>query len=67
MDRISSRQNAVVKRFRALARSRVADDVLLEGAHLVDEALTSGVTLAMAAFSESGAGSALAPLVARAE
>ena len=67
VDRISSRQNATVKRFRALARSPIGDQVLLEGAHLVEEALATGVAIETAAFSESAAGGPLASLVSRAE
>lgn len=66
MDQITSRQNAVVKRFRALARGRADDEyVLLDGAHLVEEALASGVTLETAAFAESAALGRLAALLAR--
>lgn len=46
MEHISSRQNALVKRLRALANDGGADDeVLLDGAHLVAEALASRVEL----------------------
>ncbi len=66
MERITSRQHAVVKRFRALARGREGDGcVLLDGLHLVEEALASGVTIETAAFAESAALGRLAPLLAR--
>ena len=55
MERISSRQNAVVKRFRELARApRGGDDqeVLLDGAHLVQEALDCDVAVEVAAFAD---------------
>jgi TrmH family RNA methyltransferase len=53
MERISSRQNAIVKQFRELAGPRGADGrVLLDGQHLVEEALASGLRLELAAFSE---------------
>ena len=68
MERITSRQNAVVKRFRDLARaSRIAapagrvsrhghdghaGEILLDGAHLVQEALACDVPIDVAAFSE---------------
>ena len=44
MERISSRQNAIVKRFRELARASAATtsgEVLLDGEHLVQEALAT--------------------------
>jgi len=55
MERITSRQNPIVKRFRELSRAgggaRDAE-VLLDGAHLVHEALVAGVTVEMAAFAD---------------
>lgn len=53
MDRISSRQNPLVKRFRDVARA--ADDhdlVLIDGPHLVTEALNAGVRLEVIAFAD---------------
>ncbi len=70
MERISSRQNPTVKRFRALARSRADadnDDVLLEGAHLVEEALRSRLSVDTVAFSETAAAGPLAELLHRVE
>ena len=69
MDRISSRQNAIVKRFRALAQQRDPDEpwVLLDGAHLVEEALASGVPIDVAVFSETMAAGRLGPLRQQAE
>lgn len=60
MERVSSRQNAIVKRFRELARGRDgraaaagrAPEILLDGDHLVQEALSAGVAIDLAAFSE---------------
>jgi RNA methyltransferase, TrmH family len=66
MERISSRQNAVVKRFRDLARTTRgtgssrdhasqgghAAEVLLDGEHLVHEAITCGIAVEIAAISE---------------
>jgi TrmH family RNA methyltransferase len=57
MDRISSRHNAVVKRFRDLARAPRAGageaaEVLLDGEHLLQEALASEVPVEIAAFRE---------------
>jgi TrmH family RNA methyltransferase len=51
MDRITSRQNPVVKEFRDAARG--GDEViLLEGEHLVEEALASGIQLRLVAAAE---------------
>jgi len=55
MERITSRQNPIVKRFRELSRARGGPrdaEVLLDGAHLVHEALVAGVTVEMAAFAD---------------
>ena len=60
MERISSRQNALVKQFRDVAQGDVEDAMLLDGNHLIEEALTSGVTVDVAAFGERLATSALA-------
>jgi TrmH family RNA methyltransferase len=72
MERITSRQNAIVKRFRERARGpdRDAGEVLLDGAHLVQEALSCGVAVDIAAFGDrhlADPGSALALLAARVE
>jgi len=42
MERISSRHNPLVKRFRDLARLGGDRAMLLEGPHLIEEALGSG-------------------------
>jgi TrmH family RNA methyltransferase len=42
---ISSRQNAIVSRYRAAARGELADTLLLDGVHLLDEARAAGVRL----------------------
>jgi TrmH family RNA methyltransferase len=47
---ITSRQNAIVSRFRAAARGESADLVLLDGVHLVGEALGSGIHVREAAI-----------------
>ncbi len=65
MERITSRQNAIVKRFRDLARAfgtSDEDEVLLDGAHLVQEALACHVPIEIAAFSDRQLASARAPL-----
>jgi TrmH family RNA methyltransferase len=51
MESIASRHNAIVKTFRALARGGGHDGrVLLEGEHLVSEALQAGVRIVTAAL-----------------
>jgi len=52
---VTSRHNPLVKRFRDLARSRQLDQrtLLLEGSHLVGEALGAGLRIVCAAFSEA--------------
>ena len=54
MRRISSRSNPFVTRCRDVARGRGPDGViLLDGEHLVEEALASGITLETVAFVDS--------------
>ena len=78
MERVTSRQNAVVKRFRDLARaSRAAapvgraevhgtgghsGEILLDGQHLVQEALACDVPVELAAFSDRQVTNVLSPL-----
>src|SRR5437762_12665512 len=45
MKRITSRQNPLVARYRAIARGDVRDLLLLDGLHLVSEALEVGIRL----------------------
>lgn len=45
MARITSRRNAIVAQFRDVARGAATDLILLDGAHLVAEALASGIHL----------------------
>jgi TrmH family RNA methyltransferase len=65
MERITSRQNAIVKRFRELARTSRggprgthatapghAAEVLLDGEHLLQEALACDIPIEVAAFSD---------------
>ena len=65
MERITSRQNAIVKRFRELARTSRggprgtqataaghAAEVLLDGEHLLQEALACDISIEIAAFSD---------------
>ncbi len=54
MERIASRQNPIVRRFRDLARTgAAAGTMLLDGEHLIDEALGAAVPIEVAAFAES--------------
>jgi TrmH family RNA methyltransferase len=69
MERISSRQNAIVKRFRDLARaSRTvtsaghSSEVLLDGEHLVQEALACDIPVEIAAFSDKQLNNVLSPV-----
>jgi RNA methyltransferase, TrmH family len=66
MERISSRQNPLVKQFRDVARGDVAGAMLLDGEHVIDEALESGVTIDVAAFGERLGQGPLADRVRRA-
>lgn len=49
MLRISSRQNPIVGRFRAAARGTVRESILLDGAHLIADAVAAGVRIDVAA------------------
>ena len=64
VSRISSRQNPVVKRFREAARGERPDLMLLDGEHLLIEAVHSGVAIETAAFSDDAASSELMHLAA---
>ena len=68
MERISSRQNPLVQRVRALAHGGPEDAgeavLLLDGEHLVREALGSGIRVDIAAFLEKALDSGLADLAA---
>jgi RNA methyltransferase, TrmH family len=50
---ITSRQNPLVARFRAAARGDAGDVLLLDGAHLVADALAAGLTIRLAAVTPS--------------
>jgi TrmH family RNA methyltransferase len=53
LENISSRQNPLVRRFRELARASAGSDwMLLDGPHLVEEALAAGATLDVVALSD---------------
>jgi RNA methyltransferase, TrmH family len=68
MRRISSRQNPLVARFRELARGRESGGaILLDGEHLVEEALNAGVHLETVAFAERIAETRAHKLIARVE
>jgi RNA methyltransferase, TrmH family len=66
MDRISSRRNPAVKRFRDLARASDPAAVLLDGEHLLDEALRSSVRLEAVALSQRLPAAQLDAIAARA-
>jgi TrmH family RNA methyltransferase len=65
VERISSRQNPIVKRFRALAHASEHDAILLEGEHLVQEALAAGLPVEIVAVAQ-GAAARFAHLLAHA-
>jgi TrmH family RNA methyltransferase len=66
MERIASRQNPIVKRFRDLARTGpAAGAVVLDGEHLIEDALGAAVPIEVAAFADSLVTDRLAPLAAR--
>ena len=64
MDVISSRQNPLVRRFRDLAQT-AGDTLLLEGPHLIEEALTAAVRIELVAV-ERGASEPISALARRA-
>lgn len=66
MERISSRHNPIVRQFRAVADAP-REAMLLDGAHLLEEALASGMSVEVVALREELAAGALAPLLQRAE
>lgn len=67
MEQISSRQNTLVKRLRALAHDRGAEgEVLLDGVHLIEEALASGVELRLVLVAGDAMDDAPGALAARA-
>ena len=47
---ITSRQNPLVARYRAAARGESADTVLLDGVHLVSDAISAGLRIREAAI-----------------
>ncbi len=68
MRRISSRQNPLVARFRELARTPGSGgEVLLDGEHLVEEALDAGIHLETVAFAERVIDTRADTLIARLE
>jgi len=67
VERITSRQNSVVAQYRAAARGDSGDVLLLDGAHLVNDALTARIPLQhVMVAAESQESSDIQPLVARA-
>lgn len=55
MRRISSRQNSIVARFRAAIHNDDRESVLLDGAHLVGEAMAAGIKIEHALVSSADA------------
>ena len=57
MEQITSRRNSIVAKFRQITRSATptGSTVLLEGPHLIEEALTAGVRIDLAAVSSGTA------------
>jgi RNA methyltransferase, TrmH family len=66
MRRIASRQNPVVARFRAAARGDADGVMLLDGIHLVEEAVAAGVTIREVAIAAAD-GDARSDIVAQLE
>jgi TrmH family RNA methyltransferase len=67
VERITSRQNAVVAQYRAAARGEGRDVLLLDGAHLVSDALTARIPLQhVMVAAESQASADIEPILARA-
>jgi TrmH family RNA methyltransferase len=67
VERISSRQNPLVTRFRDVARGGGDGVVLVDGPHLVREALETGVPIEVVAFSEAGPTSEVGRIIRRVE
>src|SRR4051812_31653694 len=65
MERVSSRQNPVVKHFRAVANGDVEALMLLDGEHLIREALGASIQLEIAAVLEGFPGRELTTQVER--
>lgn len=65
VERISSRQNPLVKRFRELARGS-EEHLLLDGEHLLAEAIACALPIEVAAFSDRAVEARLAGLAAAA-
>ena len=66
MERISSRQNPAVKKFREVRAGDVDGLVLLDGEHLLEEAIRSGLSIDVAAFANRLLDDRLGTLAARA-
>lgn len=66
MERISSRQNALVKRFRDVVQGTEPGAMLLDGEHLVSEAIASGIRIEVVAFADRLHGAPLAGAAERA-
>src|SRR4029453_5067490 len=67
VERITSRQNSIVAQYRAAARGDAADVLLLDGAHLVSDALTAQIPLQhLMVAAEATESADIEPLLARA-
>ena len=53
---ITSRKNALVARYRAVAHGEVDELLLLDGTHLVRDAIAAGVTIEHVAVDEGATG-----------
>jgi TrmH family RNA methyltransferase len=65
MHRITSRQNPLVTRFRDVARGDIADRILLDGEHLLCDAVAAGASVEVAAFGQEAADGRLSALADR--
>src|SRR3982751_5762185 len=53
--KIASRQNSIVGRYRAVAQGEIVGLLLLDGVHLVQDALDAGITIEHAAIDAGAA------------
>src|SRR5688500_1319447 len=65
MERITSRQNPIVRRFRELIDSP-GEHLLLDGVHLLEEALASGLSIEVVAIADAVANGPAGALARRA-
>ena len=65
MQRITSRKNPLVARFREVARGQVPDRMLLDGDHVVHDAVASGARIEVAAFADDAANGRFAEIAGK--